>query len=266
MSPRASRLGIDWLIVAIEKTTDCTQTTAVDRSITAQPFAGRPRAQGLHSTTKKKYPFQLIFCRKSTRRWYKTTCCTASCSPPASRARGPTRTLRRAHLRRRNAPTPAPDHDGPPLRRRGRDSGAPPPRRRGVRRAGPHRGRGLARVPRRASGAFVAGPPAGSLGSAGRRGSAGMRGRRASPSRARRRAAASSRLNPRVRPTATITAAAQVPPQGRQTYANNQLPTHTKGQASQLVKQVRDTNAAIPPPDAGSPSGAGPPPRLRLDQ
>ena len=40
----ASRLGIDWLIVAIEKTTDCAQTTTIDHLITAQPFAGRPRA------------------------------------------------------------------------------------------------------------------------------------------------------------------------------------------------------------------------------
>ena len=55
----------------------------------------------------------------------------------------------------------APEHDGPPRRRRGRDSSPRRGlRRRGVRRAGPHRGRGLARVPRRASGAFVAEPPA----------------------------------------------------------------------------------------------------------
>ena len=55
----------------------------------------------------------------------------------------------------------APDHDGPPRRRRRRDSGPRRGlRRRGVRRAGAHRGRRLARVPRRASGAFVAEPPA----------------------------------------------------------------------------------------------------------
>ena len=80
---------------------------------------------------------------------------------PPLRAGQRARADARTHYYTSRGADAAPDADGPPLRRRGRDPGARRGlRRRGVRRAGPHRGRGLARVPRRASGAFVAEPPA----------------------------------------------------------------------------------------------------------
>ena len=79
---------------------------------------------------------------------------------PPLRAGQRARADARAYYTSRDADAAA-DHDGPPRRRRRRDSGPRRGlRRRGVRRAGAHRGRRLARVPRRASGAFVAEPPA----------------------------------------------------------------------------------------------------------
>ena len=170
-------------------------------------------------------------------------------------ARAPTRTLRRAPLQHAGAgaDADAAADDGPPRRRRGRDSGPRRGlRRRGVRRAGPHRGRGLARVPRRASGAFVAEPPARARSEALQDAAARLACVDAAPrpaARARgrllRRAPASARPPPspsrhRYRPKAA-----------KKTYAN-QLPTHTKGQASQLVKQVRRHQRRNTPPDAGS--------------
>ena len=149
----------------------------------------------------------------------------------------------------------AADHDGPPRRQGGRDPGARRGlRRRGVRRARPHRGRGLARVPRRASGAFVAEPPARARSEALRDAAARLACVDAAP----RPAARAARPPPPVvlpRPPdrrATLVSKRRYRPKAaKKTYAN-QLPTHTKGQASQLVKQVRRHQRRNTPPDAGS--------------
>jgi len=78
-----------------------------------------------------------------------------------------------------------------------------------------------------------------------------MRGRRASPSRARRAAASSRRAPASARPPPSPSPHRYRPKAAKKTYAN-QLPTHTKGQASQLVKQVRRHQRRNTPPDAGS--------------
>ena len=136
-----------------------------DRPITAQPFAGRcaPRgdSKALHPAKATEF-LRVSYVRHGTAPVARRS----ARRKPHGRARQRARSNDRAHKSRGagadDASTDAaPDADGPPLRRRGRDPGARRGlRRRGVRRAGPHRGRGLARVPRRASGAFVAEPPA----------------------------------------------------------------------------------------------------------
>ena len=78
-----------------------------------------------------------------------------------------------------------------------------------------------------------------------------MRGRRASPSRARRAAASSRRAPASARPPPSPSPHRYRPKAAKKTYAN-QLPTHTKGQASQLVKQARRHQRRNTPPDAGS--------------
>ena len=78
-----------------------------------------------------------------------------------------------------------------------------------------------------------------------------MRGRRASPSRARRAATSSRRAPASARPPPSPAPHRYRPKAAKKTYAN-QLPTHTKGQASQLVKQVRRHQRRNTPPDAGS--------------
>ena len=117
--------------------------------------------------SENKYPFQLLSA---------VLRCDDGTKPPATRRSARRQPHGRPRQRARSNDRPhksrgagaddassnaAADHDGPPRRQGGRDScprrGL---RRRGVRRAGAHRGRRLARVPRRASGAFVAEPPA----------------------------------------------------------------------------------------------------------
>ena len=119
-----------------------------DRPITAQPFAGRcaPRgdSKALHPAKATEF-LRVSYVRHGTAPVARRS----ARRKPHGRARQRARSNDRAHKSRGagadDASTDAaPDADGPPLRRRGRDPGARRGlRRRGVRRAGPHRGRCL---------------------------------------------------------------------------------------------------------------------------
>ena len=126
-------------------------------------------------------------------------------------------------------------------------------RRRGVRRAGPHRGRGLARVPRRASGAFVAEPPARARSEA--RGTPRLGWHAWTPRLAQPRAPR-GRLLPScsasARPPRNTGIKTQVPPQGRQEDLRQPTPDAHQGPGFELVKQVRRHQRRNTPPGAGS--------------
>ena len=182
-------------------------------------------------------------------RWYRTYYA-ASCSPPASTARGATRTSRRAHpllhkprRRRRGRPRRT---AAAARRTRFQSAPRPSPPRVSLRWASSRPrsgGETASRAKPRRRPAF---DPGSASRRAGRRGS----GRRASPSPARR-AAASSRICPRVRATATVTVTAQVPPQGRQEDLRQPTPDAHQGPGFTVSKTSKT------PPTPQYPTGRG---------
>ena len=200
--------------------------------------------------------------------WYRT-CYAAFCSPPASTARGATRRHRHPRLRRwRRRRRRKLQHRGRRLtaaeaatRRRFRCAPRPSPPRGSPRWASSRPRSGGATASRAKPRRRPAFDPGSASRRAGRRGS----GRRASPSRARR-AAASSRICPRVRATATVTVTAQVPPQGRQEDLRQPTPDAHQGPGLTVSKTSETPSTPEHAPRRGFLLPAPPPPRLRLDQ
>ena len=221
----------------------------IDRPITVQPRGPGAHSWAQHSN--KGPSFSAVSRDDDEKR-------AASCSPPASTARGTAARAGAHPLRkpRRGARPTMTD------RRGGAAAGcAPRRRRRGLRRAGPHRGRGLARSRRRWG--LRASLP---RGLARARGTPRLGQRPWTPRLAQPRAPRGRLLPSCSRPpTATLTVTTQVPPQGRQEDLRQPTPDAHQGPGFTVSK----TSKTPPAPEHAARRGKllppPPPPRLRLD-